>query len=150
MIILVVIYVPLNIVDNYKVDYNFEINIKGEDRIFIKDKDKTLNFEMLYQSEIENPQIRVSLYEKKELTAYDQSYSLVDLGEYIYDELSLIDNKTYRLTEDIVSSSEYENYSLSFKNSMFKLNGYKLVFDLYDGNIKVGTIEKKFIVKGEG
>lgn len=144
------INVPLNIVDNYKVDYNFEINIKGEDRIFIKDKDKTLNFEMLYQSEIENPQIRVSLYEKKELTAYDQSYSLVDLGEYIYDELSLIDNKTYRLTEDIVSSSEYENYSLSFKNSMFKLNGYKLVFDLYDGNIKVGTIEKKFIVKGEG
>ena len=143
------INVPLNIVDNYKVDYNFEINIKGEDRIFIKDQDKTLNFEMLYQSEIENPNIRVSLYEKNELTAYNQSYSLVDLGDYIYDELSLIDNKTYKLSEDIVSSSEYENYSLSFKNSMFKLNGYKLVFDLYDGDIKVGTIEKKFIVKGE-
>ena len=143
------INVPLNIVDNYKVDYNFEISIKGEDRIFIKDQDKTLNFEMLYQSEIENPNIRVSLYEKNELTAYDQSYSLVDLGDYIYDELSLIDNKTYKLTEEIVSSSEYENYSLSFKNSMFRLNGYKLVFDLYDGDIKVGTIEKKFIVKGE-
>ena len=32
---------------------------------------------------------------------------------------------------------------------MFRLNGYKLVFDLYDGDVKVGSIDKKFIVKGE-
>lgn len=143
------INVPLNIVDNYKADYNFEINIKGEDRIFIKNQDNTLNFEMLYQSEIENPNIRVSLYEKKEASAKDQSYFLVDLGRYLYNELEYIENKTYNLVEELVSSSEYEMLSLSFNNSMFNLNGYKLVFDLYDGDIKVGSIEKKFIVKGE-
>ena len=143
------INVPLNIVDNYKVDYNYEINIKGEDRIFIKNQDKTLNFEMFYQSEIENPNIRVSLYEKNELTAYNQSYSLVDLGSYVYNELKLIENKTYYFIDDIESSSDYKSYSLSFNNKVFNLNGYKLVFDLYDGNTKVGSIEKKFIVKGD-
>ena len=143
------INVPLNIIDNYKTDYNFEINIKGEDRIFMKNQDKTLNFEMLYQSEIENPNIRVSLYEKKELSAKDQSYFLIDLGKYVYDELEFVENKTYNLLDELVSSSEYEMLSLSFNNSMFKLTGYKLVFDLYDGDVKVGSIEKKFIVKGD-
>lgn len=143
------INVPLNILDSYKVDYKFDIVISGEDRIFLKNQDKTLNFEMLYQSDIENPNVRVSLYEKNELTAYDQTYSLVDLGNYIYDELESKGNKTYSLTEEIESLGSYEMYSLSFKNSLFNMNGYKLVFDLYDGDNKIGSIEKKFIVKGD-
>ena len=104
---------------------------------------------MLYQSEIENPNIRVSLYEKKELTAYDQTYNLVDLRDYLYNEIDEVDNKVYMFLDEVVSSSEYDMYSLSFKNSRFNLNGYKLVFDLYDGDTKVGSIEKKFIVKGD-
>lgn len=141
--------IPLNIVDNYKDEYKFDIVINGNDRIFMKNQDKTLNFEMLYMSDIENPNIRVSLYEKNELTAYDQTYSLVDLKEYLYNDVEEVDNKSYIFLDEIVSSSEYDMYSLSFKNSKFNLNGYKLVFDLYDGEDKVGSIEKKFIVKGE-
>lgn len=141
--------IPLNIVDNYKDEYKFDIVINGNDRIFMKNQDKTLNFEMLYKSDIENPNIRVSLYEKNELTAYDQTYSLVDLKDYLYNEINEVDNKTYMFLDEVVSSSEYDMYSLSFKNSKFNLNGYKLVFDLYDGDIKVGSIEKKFIVKGD-
>ena len=141
--------IPLNIVDNYKDEYKYDIVINGNDRIFMKNQDKTLNFEMLYMSEIENPNIRVSLYEKNELTAYDQTYSLVDLKDYLYNDVSEVDNKTYMFLDEIVSSSEYDMYSLSFKNSKFNLNGYKLVFDLYDGDIKVSSIEKKFIVKGD-
>ena len=141
--------IPINIVDNYNVDYKFDIVIQGNDRIFMKNQDKTLNFEMLYQSEIENPNVRVSLYEKNELTAYNQTYSLVDLQDYLYTELEPIENKTYYLDKEITSSGNYELYSLSFKNSLFNLNGYKLVFDLYDGDNKVGSMEKKFIVKGD-
>lgn len=141
--------IPLNIVDNYKDEYKFDIVINGNDRIFMKNQDKTLNFEMLYMSDIENPNIRVSLYEKNELTAYDQTYSLVDLKDYLYNDIQEIDNKTYMFLDEIVSSSEYDMYSLSFKNSKFNLNGYKLVFDLFDGENKVGSIEKKFIVKGD-
>ena len=141
--------IPINIVDNYNVDYKFDIVIQGNDRIFMKNQDKTLNFEMLYQSEIENPNVRVSLYEKNELTAYNQTYSLVDLQDYLYTELEPTENKTYYLDKEITSSGNYELYSLSFKNSLFNLNGYKLVFDLYDGDNKVGSMEKKFIVKGD-
>ena len=141
--------VPLNIENVQKIDFKFDIVISSNDRIFMRNEDKTLNFEMLYQSELENPNIRVSLYEKNELTAYDQTYSLVDLKKYIYNELELIDNKVYYLEKDITSSSDYELNSLSFKNTEFNLNGYKLVFDLYDGENKVGSIEKKFIVRGD-
>ena len=141
--------IQLNIIDNYKDKYKFDIQINASDRIFIKNKDKTLNFEMLYLGELENPNIKVSLYEKKDKTAYDQTFTLVDLGKYIYNDIEKTDNNVYSFIDLISSSSKYEMYSLSFKNSNFKLNGYKIVFDLYDGNKKVSSIEKKILIKGE-
>ena len=40
----------------------------------------------------------------------------------------------------------YNNLVLNFKDSI-KNNGYKVVFELYDNDIKISQIEKKFIVK---
>lgn len=140
--------IPINILENIDTDYNFDVIISAEDRILSKNTDKTLEFKILYQSDLEDPNIRVSLYEKNELTAYNQSYSIVDLKDYIYDELNS-SNNIYYLSKNIKSSSNYETYSLSFKNSTFNMNGYKLIFDLYDGDKKIGSIEKKFIVKGD-
>ena len=71
------------IVDNYNVDYKLDIVIQGNDRIFMKNQDKTLNFEMLYQSEIENPNIRVSLYKRATKEPADQTYELVDLKDFV-------------------------------------------------------------------
>ena len=43
----------------------------------------------------------------------------------------------------------YVEQVIALKNSNINLNGYKLVFDLYSSDKKIGSIEKKFIVKGD-
>ena len=50
-------------------------------------------------------------------------------------------------TSITTNSSEYRNVILDFDTSNFSHNGYKIVFDLYDGDTKVDSISKSFIVR---
>ena len=73
------------------------------------------------------------------MTAYDQTYELVDLNNYVFDELHSVEEGIY-----LVSSNSFElNIDLTKLDKM----GYELRFELYDGSDKVTTIKKKFIVK---
>ena len=75
-------------------------------------------------------------------TAYNQEYKLIDLNNYISNNLLKFSNNVYYLDQ---STNNINSFLLNIKD--FSEGGYAFVFELYDDNIKVGTIEKKFIVK---
>lgn len=134
-----------------KVEYSFDVLLDNESRIISKfDENTSIHFDML-QSGIYNPNIRVSLYKKKELTAFDQSYTLVDLSEYVTNNLESISDKVYYASKYPLIyngyKTSYNTIDLGLINSKFENTGYKFVFELYSGSTKIGTIEKKIIVR---
>lgn len=134
-----------------KVEYSFDVLLDNEDRIISKlEENASIHFDML-QSGIYNPNIRVSLYKKKELSAYDQNYTLVDLNEYITTTLESVSDKIYYASKYPLIyngyKSSYNTLDLELITSKFENTGYKFVFELYSGNTKIGTIEKKIIVR---
>ena len=79
---------------NNNYDYNFDVLIDS-DRILDKGSVYNLNYNIL-QDKLENPNIKVSMYKKSELTAYNQDYDLIDMGNYSSDSLdSYIDSVNY-------------------------------------------------------
>lgn len=134
-----------------KVEYSFDILLDNESRIVSKlEENSVVHFDML-QKGIYNPNIRVSLYKKDELTAYNQSYTLVDLSEYVTNSLESVTNRIYYASKYPLIyngyKTSYNTLDLELINSKFENTGYKFVFELYSGNTKIGTIEKKIIVR---
>ena len=111
----------------------------------------TVKFNILQNGGFINPNIRVSLYKKNKLTAFDQTYTIVDLKDYVTNSLEKVsDNIYYAIKSPLFyngQASTYNAFNLNFINTNFENNGYKLVFELYSGSVKIATIEKKFIVK---
>ena len=108
----------------------------------INSNDSNLKVNVSYQGNLLNPNIKLSLYKKEKLTAYDQNYILVDLQDYFDNKLTLFNDTTYNLF-DILNESNVIDLLIND----FEYGGYKFVFDLYDGNTKIDTVEKTFIVK---
>lgn len=127
-------------------DYSFNVVMDNTDRLFSAGGSKNIIFRVLLNSNIDNPIVRVSLYRKTTLSAYDQSYTKVDLASYLNTELSLYSDSIYN-TSINSNSSEYRNLTLDFDTSNFSHTGYKLVFDLYDGDTKVDSVSKNIIVR---
>ena len=90
-------------------------------------------------SKIDNPKIRVSLYRKNELTATNQDYTLIPLKDYTSDNLDEFINSIYN-----VNTNEF---TININTTNMDINGYKLVFTLYDDTYVVGNVEKYFIVR---
>lgn len=135
-----------------KVTYSFDVLLDNSNRLVSNEEENTtIHFDILQKGPFYNPNIRVSLYKKKELTAYDQSYTLIDLNEYVTNNLESITDKIYYASKYPYFYTGYKNsyntLDLELINSKFENTGYKFVFELYDGNKKIGTIEKKIIVK---
>lgn len=134
------------------VNYTFDVLLDDESRVISKNNlNSKIHFDILETGYMYNPNIRVSLYKKDKLTAYDQGYSLVDLNYYVLNELEgTSDNIYYAVKYPMYYNgykSSYNSFELDLINSNFENTGYKFVFELYDGNILVGTIEKKVIVR---
>lgn len=147
-----VVTIPLSILSEKPVtNYGFDVFLNEDDRVISKSQTtKMLSFDII-QYGLTNPSVKVSLYKKDLLTAYDQSYTAIDLQDYVSDSLEVYDNFKYNALNNPVvydgKESTYNNFQLNLILSNFENNGYKIVFDLYDGDKKVGTIEKNFIVK---
>ena len=132
-------------------EYNFDVLMNNESKVLNKNGIQALDFNILQMSELENPNIRVSLYEKKEPSAYDQSYNRVNIIDYISGEYELFSESTAYVLKDALYSSDYYQYELLIDTDKLNLNGYKLIFELYDNEELITTIEQKFIVrKGSG
>ena len=73
------------------------------------------------------------------------------MHDYINNDLEKITDSVYYAIKNPVSydgsESTYNNLKLDFETSSIDTGGYKLVFELFDGVNKVGTIEERFIVK---
>lgn len=120
----------------FKVDFNNNIINKS-------DVSTEISFN-ISKTNLSNPNIRISLYEKQELSAYNQNYLLVNLDDYINENLELINNNIYYLSK---GNENNILVTLSLKNNLFNYNGYKLILELFDGEIKIDSIKKYFIVK---
>lgn len=134
--------IPL-IIENQEtavVEHNFNVYLDKESIIIDKSKDDhSATVNISYSEAIINPNVRISLYEKLKPTAYNQEYKLVDLKEYITNQLNVQSSNKY-----FVPTNEF---ILNLNPKKFNNNGYKYVFELYDGDIKITEIEKYFISK---
>ena len=73
------------------------------------------------------------------------------MNNYINNDLEKVTDSVYYAIKNPVnydgSETTYNNLMLDFETSSIDTGGYKLVFELYDGASKIGTIEERFIVK---
>ena len=138
------IVIPL-VVSNASVqisDYSFNVDMTTETIILDKKLETALvSFNIIYSGSFIEPNIRVSLHEKIDLTAYNQNYKLVNISEYSSD--TLIASETNKYYVDVLNPT----FNLNLIPNKFNNNGYKYVFELYDGTNKITKIEKYFIVK---
>ena len=112
----------------------------SEDNIIYKENNKTkMNFEIIESGELESPNIRISLYKSQDLSPYNQTYEIVDLQDYIIDELIEVEENAYRAVE--------KDLELTLNTTKFLKTGYEFRFELYDGDKHITTIKKKFIVR---
>ena len=135
--------------ENTNNNYSFDVLIDSQNRIIEKGSVQNLSFNVL-ESGLTSPNIRVSLYRKKELTAFNQEYQIIDMQNYTATQLDRQSGSVYYVTRNAVSyatNSQYNAFNLALNTANLDKTGYKFVFDLYDGNIKVETIEKYFIIK---
>jgi len=143
------IMIPV-IVSNEKIDcdYSFDVLIDS-DRIIDKGESALLNFNIL-QDKLDSPNIKVSMYKKDELTAYNQDYSLIDMALYTTDSLDRYIDSVYYVSRNALSygvNGQYNLFNFNLDTSNLDKTSYKFVFDLYDGNIRVGSISKYIIVR---
>lgn len=137
---------------NISTNYGFDVIMDDNNRIITKGTGSVnIPFIILQYGNFENPSIRVTLFKKNELTAYNQQYSSLNLNEFISNPLTRVDGNEFDAVSSPVkydgSQSSYNSFSIDLLTSELEKNGYKFSFDLYDGIRKIGTIEKKFIVK---
>ena len=135
-------------VNNEKIsnNYGFNVIMSDSDKIINKNgSTDSVSFEITKSGYIYNADVRVSLYKKNTLSAYNQDYTLIDLKNYATDSLTITSaDKVYLVTNNLLSSNIF---MLNLITNSFEYHSYKYVFDLYSNNKKIGTIEKYFIVK---
>ncbi|MDD4705609.1 MAG: hypothetical protein PHS24_00135 [Bacilli bacterium] len=138
-----VISIPIIVTNNsYEISHGFKVDFNNN-IINKNDLSTEISFN-ISKTTLSNPNIRVSLYEKQELSAYNQNYLLVNLSNYINENLELISNNVYYLSK---SNDNNISTTLNLKNNLFNYNSYKLILELYDGELKIDSIKKYFILK---
>ncbi len=138
--------IPINVTrTNSNIIYGFNASMSNANRIISKTNESTnVLFNITQNSLLISPNIRISLYKKNLLTAYNQDYTIVDLANYVSDSLILQSANVYYVSTAPLGNN---NFSLNLIPNNFENTGYKFVFELYDDTKKIGTIEKYFIVK---
>ena len=134
--------ISIPIVSDYQeiLDFEFNVHMNDENKILAKDSGVVIvPFDIISNNEFENPSVRVSLYRKEKMTAYEQKYVLVDLDDYSSNELVVATDYSY-----VVSGNKLE---LNLDLSSMEKTGYELRFELFDGDRRIDLIKKKFIVR---
>ena len=135
------VYVGINTYNN---DKSFNVIMSDEDKIIETNKNE-FDFNILINEVSENTNIKMSLYKKTSLSAYDQNYTILDLGAYV------IDNTFERYNEFVYyASKELKNSNdlkINLDTSLLEKRGYMFVFELYEDERLVNKISNKFIIK---
>ena len=145
------IIIPLvvsNNSNNANLEYNFKVASTG-DAIVNKGDVVDYTFQVL-QDGLKNPNIKVSMYKKKRLTAYNQEYDLIDMGDYSDTVLDEYIENIYYVSRSAYSYSKDKKYNVfnyRLNTTTLDKTCYKFVFDVYSGNTKVESISKYIIVR---
>lgn len=132
------INIPLNVIPNNSTSYGFDVTI--EDLVINKVNEEVEKiFNINQTGEFINPNIRVSLYKKNHLTAYNQDYTLVDLNSYTKNSLQRHLGYVYYATPG--------EFKLNFITNKFDYTSYKLIYELYDEDNYISTIKKYLITR---
>ena len=118
--------------------------MNDEDKIITTNKNE-FNFNLLIGEISEKTNIKMSLYKKDSLSAYDQIYTIVDLGDYIIDNtFEKYDEYIYYVSKELNNNNDLK---INLDTSLLEKRGYMFVFELYEDERLVNKISKKFIVK---
>ena len=97
-----------------------------------------------YSSKFTNPNITVSLYRRDYSEEYSQNYTLVDLQDYVSDNLVTTNKEKEYLVSDSPKAIMTNNYTLK---ENLKTGTYKIVYKLYDEETYVGEAFDYIIIK---
>ena len=146
------ISISLNAEDYSLIDYSFDVLMDDLNRIISKSESVVnVEFSILQNGALSDAEITVELYKKDVLSPYNQDYTSVNLQSYVNDTLTLKSGNIYYVSTSPVVYNDvtklYNMFDLDLATSNFDNTSYKFVFSLNDGNKKIGTIEKYFIVR---
>lgn len=129
---------------NYvKTGYVFDVQMNNDVRLINRKNESSLiNFNVTMSENIDKPKVTISLYKKDSLSGYEQYYSIVDLNNYVMEELTTTTPNVYDVT--LVDNQ----FNLTLNMDEFENTGYMFVYELYDkNNKKIGSMSEKFIVR---
>lgn len=133
------ITLPVTTTKTEEIDYGFNVTLDENDKVLYKKQNThDLNFKIIKDTSFV-PTVRVSLYKKSELTAYNQVYDLINLQEVSTNELTEVEENIYSVNSN--------SLDLSLNLSRLEKTGYEVRFELYDGTKLVTIIKKRFIVR---
>lgn len=142
--------IPLVVSDSVNTyDYSFDVLVDQSNSIINQGDNVNLSFNVLEDSVVD-ANIKVSMYKKDELTAFNQDYTLIDMGDYTDDSLDLYIDSVYYVSRNPVSysvSGQYNTFNINLDTSNLEKTCYKFVFDLYEGNRKISSVSKYIIVR---
>ena len=138
------VMIPVVVSKNYNSSsYGFDVSIDSNSRIIDKSGITNLSFN-LKQSGLESPNIKVSMFRKNQVTAFNQDYTLINLGLYSDINLERFIDSVYYVSRN---PQEESIFSFNLDTSLLDKTSYKFVFDLYDGDLKVSSISKNIIIR---
>lgn len=138
--------IPFTIVNSR---YGLKVTLPDSSVIINKDTGMTssnnnaLVFNILYESNLSNPNIRLTLYRRNYDDVYDLNHTEVNLLDYITNNLTQISENTYLLEDNPTSTMDKFIY---LKDNL-QSGTYKFVFSLYDDDIYIGDVSKYVIIK---
>lgn len=143
--------IPINISNTTSnIDCKFIVNIEDKDRLLLKNKAQTLNnkssinINFDYEGNLVDPNIRIKLYKKMNFDTHNQVYELIDISQYINNHLEKSRDYEYYISKNIDNNFDI---NLDLKINNFQYSGYKLLFELYDGDSFIKEDSKTIIVK---
>ena len=133
------IKLPVTTTKTEEIDYGFNVTIDENDKVLYK-KQNTHNVNLkIIKDTTFTPTVRVSLYKKAELTAYNQVYNIINLQEVVSNELTEVEENIYTVDSN--------SLDLDFNLTKLEKTGYELRFELYDGSKFITVMKKRFIVR---
>ena len=102
-----------------------------------------IQYNIDYISQFKNANIRVKLYRRKYDQTYSLDYELVDLKDYIEDDLTKLSDNTYLVTDKPVEDNPF---IVHLKNDL-KTGTYKMTFELYDKDSYIDSVYSYMIIK---
>lgn len=137
--------IPVKIVES---NYGLKTTLDDESIIIVNNqKERYINGTIDYTSHLTDPNIRLKLYRRNYENVYDYNYDLVNVKDYITNDLTITNKKyTYLL---IRNPKDNNNFSLTLKDDYLLTGTYRLDFELYDANEYIGKNSIYIVIKNE-